>query len=64
MGFKIPADSFFMGGKVTNSKFVRLVIEHIAVNWNESNKTPSNPKDYLAFVGEVLKTRFDPKGWT
>ena len=52
-----------MGGKVTNGKFVRLVIEHIAINWDENNKAPSNPKDYLAFVGEVLRERFEPKGW-
>jgi len=53
-----------MGGKPTDGRFVRLVIEHIAINWNESNKTASNPKDFLAFIGEVLKTRFEPKGWT
>jgi hypothetical protein len=53
-----------MGGKVTDGKYVRLVIEHIAINWDENNKTSSNPKDYLAFVGEILRERFEPKGWT
>jgi hypothetical protein len=61
---KIPADNFFVGGKVTDGKYVRLVIEHIAINWDENNKTSSNPKDYLAFVGEILRERFEPKGWT
>lgn len=46
-----------MDGKVTNGEFVRLVIEHIAINWDEDNKNPSNPKDYLVFVGEVLRER-------
>ena len=49
---------------MTNKKFVRLVIEHIAINWDENNKSLSNPKDFLAFVGEVLREKFEPKGWT
>jgi hypothetical protein len=61
---QIPADSLFVGGKLTDGKFVRLVVDHIAVNWNESNKTASNAKSYLDFLGDTLRTRFEPKGWT
>ncbi len=49
-----------MGGKPTDGKFVRLTVEHIAVNWNKDRK---REKAYLDWLGGVLKERFEPKGW-
>lgn len=57
---QLAPGSFFMGGKPTDGKFVRLVSEHIAVNWKDDVKRANQ---YLNLVGKGLKERFEPKGW-
>lgn len=59
-GEQVPHGSFFMGGRPTEGKFVRLSIEHIAVNWKKDEK---REKAYLDWVGAVLKERFEKRGW-
>ncbi|KAF4627957.1 hypothetical protein G7Y89_g10199 [Cudoniella acicularis] len=61
----IPEDSFFIGGELTKGKFVRLTLEHIAINFKDFGveRGDAMSKKFLAFVGEVLKERFEPKGW-
>ncbi|KUJ09473.1 uncharacterized protein LY89DRAFT_724452 [Mollisia scopiformis] len=61
MFHELPHGSFFVGGKPTDGKFVRVTAEHIAVNWNKDSK---REKAYLDWLGGVLKERFEPKGWT
>lgn len=59
---QIKNGSFFIGGHRTSSKFVRLTIEHIAVNWNGD---PVREKAYLDWMGSVLRDSFGKKkGWT
>ncbi|TVY73189.1 hypothetical protein LSUE1_G006630, partial [Lachnellula suecica] len=61
---EIPEDSFFTGGKKTDGKFVRLSMEHIAVNLaQEGEKGEQMTKTFLGFVGEVLRERFEHRGW-
>ncbi|PMD57885.1 uncharacterized protein K444DRAFT_533075 [Hyaloscypha bicolor E] len=60
---ELPHDSFFIGGKPTNGKFVRFTADHIAVNWDKE-KDAKRAKRYLNWLGGVFKERFEPKGWT
>lgn len=57
---QIPNGSFFVSGKPTDGKFVRVSIEHIAVNWNQDHK---KEKAYLDWFGGLLKERFEKRGW-
>lgn len=53
-----------MAGKPTEGKFLRLTLEHIAVNWDEKNaKDMENSKRFLDFIGGVLRERFEARGW-
>ncbi|KAH8660949.1 putative oxalocrotonate tautomerase [Tricladium varicosporioides] len=61
---EIPDDSFFIGGLPTHGKFVRLTLEHIAINWpTSSGETHPQVKGFLDFIGDVMKEKFEPKGW-
>ncbi|TVY12991.1 hypothetical protein LARI1_G008446 [Lachnellula arida] len=61
---EIPEDSFFVAGEKTEGKFVRLTMEHIAVNFSkEGERGDQMTKTFLGFVGEVIKNRFESRGW-
>ncbi|KAH6674705.1 putative oxalocrotonate tautomerase enzyme-domain-containing protein [Halenospora varia] len=61
---KIPGDSFFIGGLPTNGKFVRLTLEHIALNFpNTNGETHPHAKGFLDFIGDVMKEKFESRGW-
>lgn len=63
LDYQLSHDSFFIGGKPTNGKFVRFTADHIAVNWDKE-KDAKRAKRYLNWLGGVFKERFEPKGWT
>ena len=58
---QLPHNSFFVGGKPTDGKFVRVTVDHIAMNWERGS---SREKPYLEWLGGVLKERFEGRGWT
>ena len=59
---QIKNGSFFIGAKRTHKRFVRLTIEHIAVNWNGDT---AREKQYLDWMGGVLREAFGGrKGWS
>jgi hypothetical protein len=61
---QIPEDSFFAGGEKTEGKFVRLTMEHIAVNFaREGERGEQMTETFLGFVGEEFKKRFEGRGW-
>lgn len=57
---QVPQDSFFVGGKPVEGNFVRLTVEHIAIYWNKDRK---REEAYLNWLGDVLKERFEHRGW-
>ncbi|TVY40702.1 hypothetical protein LCER1_G009022 [Lachnellula cervina] len=63
MFHEIPEDSYFVGGVKTEGTFVRLTMEHIAINFDREEKGDQMSKNFLAFVGEELKNRFESRGW-
>lgn len=38
-------------------------MEHIAINFDREEKGDQMSKNFLAFVGEELKNRFESRGW-
>jgi hypothetical protein len=61
VGVQLPHNSFFVGGKPTDGKFVRVTVDHIAMNWERGS---GREKGYLEWLGGVLKERFEGRGWT
>jgi hypothetical protein len=61
VGVQLPHNSFFVGGKPTEGKFVRVTVDHIAMNWERGS---GREKPYLEWLGGVLKERFEGRGWT
>jgi hypothetical protein len=61
VGVQLPHNSFFVGGKPTEGKFVRVTVDHIAMNWERGS---SREKPYLEWLGGVLRERFEGRGWT
>lgn len=60
----MPEDSFFIAGELTQGKFVRLTMEHIAVNFaKEGERGEAMTKTFLPFIGEVFRERFEHRGW-
>ncbi|CAG8975454.1 hypothetical protein HYALB_00004768 [Hymenoscyphus albidus] len=64
MFHELPTDSFYMAGIPTDGKFLRLTIEHTAVNWDTNKPADlTQSKRFLDFVGRVLQERFGERGW-
>jgi hypothetical protein len=52
-----------VGGKPTNGKFIRLTVEHIAVSFSKILNREEQIKKHLEFIGDILKERFEGRGW-
>jgi hypothetical protein len=61
--YQLPHGDFYVGGKPTEGKFVRVTIDHIAMNW-ERGSGREKAKGYLEWLGGVLRERFEGRGWT
>ncbi|EPE35488.1 hypothetical protein GLAREA_11187 [Glarea lozoyensis ATCC 20868] len=64
MFHELPAHDFYISERPNPGNFIRLTLEHIAVNWDEKNTQElERANKFLDFVGEVLGDRFEGRGW-